>query len=238
MCGAYGFSVKDAWEVYNRFDIVNTLEYFKPRWNIRPGQMNPVITAHSPNKISRMFWGLIPHFAKDIHYKYKTINAKAETVAQLPTFREPLKTKRCLVPATGFYEPDKKSRSTPPYTWHYFELKSKELFAFAGLYDIWKEKELKNGKLVEKEGGKIVVSYTIITTVPNSLIGKIHERMPVILKKEDEEIWLNPDISEKEHLLSLLAPYPVDEMEEWQVSDAARNPRNDYPDIIKPVRNS
>jgi putative SOS response-associated peptidase YedK len=167
MCGAYGFSVKDAWEVYNRFDIVNTLEYFKPRWNIRPGQMNPVITAHSPNKIFRMFWGLNPHFAKDVHYKYKTINAKAETVAQLPTFREPLKTKRCLVPATGFYEPDKKSRSTPPYTWHYFELKSKELFAFAGLYDILKEKELKNGKLVEKEGGKMIVSYTIITTVPN-----------------------------------------------------------------------
>jgi putative SOS response-associated peptidase YedK len=86
MCGAYGFSVKDAKEVYNRFDIVNTLDNFKPRFNVRPGQMNPVVTSHSPNQITRMFWGLIPHWAKEDSYKYKTINAKAETVAKLPFF--------------------------------------------------------------------------------------------------------------------------------------------------------
>jgi putative SOS response-associated peptidase YedK len=109
MCGAYGFSVKNAKELYDRFDVVNTLADFRPRFNVRPGQMNPVITSHSPNQISRMFWGLIPHFANDkkYPYKYKTINAKAETVAQLPTYRQPLRHKRCLVPATGFYEPDK-----------------------------------------------------------------------------------------------------------------------------------
>src|SRR3954453_9969696 len=78
MCGAYGFSIKNAQEVYDRFSVVNTLEDFAPRFNVRPGQMNPVITAHSPNKISRMFWGLLPHFAKDERYRYKTINAKAE----------------------------------------------------------------------------------------------------------------------------------------------------------------
>jgi putative SOS response-associated peptidase YedK len=127
MCGAYGFSVKDAREVYNRFGVVNILEDFKPRFNLRPGQLNPVITSQSPNRISRMLWGLIPHFAPEENYKYKTINAKAETVAEKPTFREPLKFKRCLVPATGFYEPDKIHFSKPPFPWHYFKLKDQHL---------------------------------------------------------------------------------------------------------------
>jgi putative SOS response-associated peptidase YedK len=225
MCGAYGFSVKDAKEVYNRFDIENTLDDFKPRFNVRPGQMNPVVTSHSPNKISRMFWGLLPHFAKDEHYKYKTINAKAETVAELPTFRKPLRERRCLVPATGFYEPDKIHSEKPPFPWHYFHLKDQPLFGFAGLYDLWKDKET----------GKEIYSYTIITTVPNEVVGKVHNRMPVILKKEDEETWLNPDIVEPERLLPILKPYPADKMEEWSVGDEARNPRNDYPELIKPV---
>jgi putative SOS response-associated peptidase YedK len=107
MCGAYGFSVNDAKEVYDRFEVVNQLADFKPRWNLRPGQMNPVITSASPNQISRMFWGLIPHWAQDKSYGYKTINARSETVAKPPTFKEPLRHKRCIVPATGFYEPDK-----------------------------------------------------------------------------------------------------------------------------------
>jgi putative SOS response-associated peptidase YedK len=226
MCGAYGFSVKDAKEVYNRFDIVNTLDDFKPRFNVRPGQMNPVIISHSPNQITRMFWGLIPNWAKEDSYKYKTINAKAETVAKLPTFREPFRHKRCLVPATGFYEPDKKHYLKPPFPWHYFQLKDQPLFAFAGLYDIWTDKQ------TEKE----ISSYTIITTSPNAIVAKYHERMPVILEKEDEETWLNPDIAESKQLLPLLKPYPADKMEEWHVGDAARNPRNDYPELIKPVQ--
>src|SRR3954453_13190431 len=139
MCGAYGFSVKDAKEVYDRFSVVNILEGLQPRWNIRPGQMNPVITVHSPNQISYTFWGLIPYFARDKNftYKYKTINAKAETVATLRTYREPLRRRRCLIPATGFYEPDKVNFTKSPFPWHYFQLKSRELFAFAGLYDVW-----------------------------------------------------------------------------------------------------
>jgi putative SOS response-associated peptidase YedK len=98
MCGAYGFSVNDAKEVYDRFEVVNSLEDLKARWNVRPGQMNPVITSHSPNQISRMFWGLIPHWAKDKSFAYKTINARAETVAQLATYKQPFRHKRCIVP--------------------------------------------------------------------------------------------------------------------------------------------
>ena len=115
MCGRYGFSVKDAKEVYERFDVYNELADLTARYNIAPGQMNPVITSRSPNEISRMFWGLIPHWAKDDSSRYKTINARAETVAQLPTYREPFRHKRCIVPATGFYEPDKINFKKAPF---------------------------------------------------------------------------------------------------------------------------
>ena len=175
-----------------------------------------------------MLWGLLPHFAHDEHYKYKTINAKAETVAQLPTFREPLRHKRCIVPATGFYEPDKFHYTKRPYPWHYFKLKDQAVFGFAGLYDVWKDR--KTGKEIE--------SYTIVTTEPNACVGTVHHRMPVILKREDEAAWLDPDLVEPERLLPLLAPYPTEEMETWRVGDEARNPRNDYDELIKPLPDS
>ena len=226
MCGRYGFSVKDAKEVYERFDIVNTLDDFTPRWNIAPGQMNPVITVHSPKRISRMFWGLIPFWAKEQNIKFSTINARDDKVATSPVYRKPFRTQRCLIPATGFFEPDKIHFTDPPYPWHYFKLKKQEMFSFAGLYDIWKD----------QKSGKEIYSYTIITTSPNDLVGKYHPRMPVILKKEDEDEWVNPDLQEVEKLMEFLKPYPSIEMEEWHVADEARNPRNDKPEIIKPVK--
>lgn len=134
------------------------------------------------------------------HYKYKTINAKAETVDKLPTFRHSFVKKRCLIPSTGFYEPDKLNFVKQPYPWHYFEMKDNSIFSFAGLYDVWKY----------KNNGKEIHSYSIITTVPNTIVGKYHDRMPVILDKEDEEVWLNPDIDEASHLLPLLKPFPDD----------------------------
>ena len=225
MCGAYGFSVKDAKEVYDRFEVVNKLEDLKPRWNVRPGQMNPVITSHSPNRISRMFWGLIPHWAKDKSFAYKTINARAETVATLATYKEPFRHKRCIVPATGFYEPDKIHFSKPPFPWHYFQLKDQKVFGIAGLYDVWKDRET----------GKEMHTYTVITTEPNTVVGEFHGRMPVILQKEDEHSWLNPDISEPAQLLPLLKSYQAEKMETWPVGEEARNPRNDYPELINPT---
>jgi putative SOS response-associated peptidase YedK len=227
MCGRYGFSVKNAKDVYERFDTYNELEDFKPRYNIAPGQQNPVITKHSPNQISRMVWGLIPSWAKDDRSTYSTINARVEGIESKATYRKPFRTQRCLVPATGFYEPDKLHYSKPPFPWHYFQLKDGALFAFAGLYDIWKDPK------IEKE----IHSYTIITTQPNELVGTVHDRMPVILRKEDEEDWLNPDLTEPEHLLPLLKQYPAEEMETWRVGDGAKNPRNDSEELIKPLEN-
>jgi putative SOS response-associated peptidase YedK len=225
MCGRYGFSVKDAKEVYERFDVYNELADLTARYNIAPGQMNPVIISHSPNEINRMFWGLIPHWAKDDKQKFSTINARSETAATSPAYREPFRHTRCIVPATGFYEPDKIHYAKAPFPWHYFQLTDQKIFGFAGLYDIWKDKQT----------GKAIKSYTIITTTPNSLVGTIHDRMPVILHPEDEATWLNPDIVEPERLLPLLKSYPAEKMGEWRVGEAARNPKNDYPEVMKPL---
>jgi putative SOS response-associated peptidase YedK len=228
MCGAYGFSVKDAKDVYDRFEVVNTLEDLKPSFKVTPGRLNPIITAHSPKQISRMLWGLIPFWARDDKSKYSTINAKAETAASLPTYREPFRKHRCLIPATGFYEPDKVhfTEKERPYPWYYFRFKDQEIFAFAGLYDVW----------TDKATGKEIHSYTLITTEPNEIVGRVHGRMPVILSKEDEETWINPDIVEPEHVQQLLKPYPANLMEGWRAPDAARSPRSlDHPDFIKPI---
>jgi putative SOS response-associated peptidase YedK len=131
------------------------------------------------------------------------------------------------VPATGFYEPDKIHYSKPPFPWHYFQLKGGILFAFAGLYDIWKDPK------TEEE----IRSYTIITTQPNSVVGTVHDRMPVILAKDDEAAWLNPDLTEPEHLLPLLKPYPAAHIESWRIGDGAKNSRNDNEELIKPISN-
>jgi putative SOS response-associated peptidase YedK len=227
MCGRYGFSVNKAKDVYERFDTANELSDYQPRWNITPGQHNPVITKHSPNQVSRMVWGLIPFWAKDNKFQFQTINARVEGIESKPVYRKPFRTQRCLVPATGFYEPDKIHYSKPPFPWHYFQLKDGVLFAFAGLYDVWND----------PKSGKEISSYTIITTQPNELVGTVHDRMPMILRKEDEEEWLNPDLTEPEHLLPLLQPYPADEMETWRVGDGAKNPRNDTEELIKPPGN-
>jgi putative SOS response-associated peptidase YedK len=226
MCGRYGFSVKDSKAVYERFDTANELPDFQPRWNIAPGQHNPVITKHSPNQISRMVWGLIPFWAKDNKFQFQTINARVEGIESKPVYRKPFRTQRCLVPATGFYEPDKLHYAKPPFPWHYFQLKGGVLFAFAGLYDVWRDPK------TEKE----IKSYTIITTQPNALVGTVHNRMPVILQKADEEAWLNPDITEPEHLLPMLKPYPAEDMETWRVGDGAKNPRYDTAELIKPLK--
>jgi putative SOS response-associated peptidase YedK len=225
MCGRYSFSIEDAKDVYKRFDTYNELADLTSRYNIAPGQMNPVITSHSPNEISRMFWGLIPFWAKDNKQKFSTINARAETAAKSPTYREPFRRRRCILPATGFYEPDKINYAKAPFPWHFFQFIDQRMFGIAGLYDIW----------TDKETGKEIRSYTIITTAPNELVGQFHDRMPVILQREDEADWLNPDMVEPERIQAFLKPYSAEEMEEWRVGDRAKNPKNDSPELIKPL---
>lgn len=224
MCGRYGFSVKNIKEVYNRFEVVSELPDYQPRYNIAPGQMNPVIIKNSPKKITRMFWGLIPFWARDRTIAFKTINARAEDIDKKPSFRKPFQSRRCLIPATGFYDWNKNMDPHIPY---FFKLKKEDIFAFAGLYDIW------NDPVTKKE----LFSYTIITTAPNELVAQIHHRMPVILHKEDEEVWLEQDFVTPNKLLELLKPFPADEMEVYPVSKEVNNIRIDDARLIKPVEN-
>src|SRR5437764_9507157 len=112
MCGRYSFSVADVKEISERFDLSNRLFDFAPRYNIAPGQMNPVVVSHSPNVIEPMFWGLIPHWAKaqDEGKKFRTVNARVEGIDKKPTYRDPFRFHRCLVPASGFYEWNKSTK--------------------------------------------------------------------------------------------------------------------------------
>ena len=203
---------------YERFQIANRLERIEPRYNIAPSQEVPIIIKQSPNKVMMMKWGLIPHWAKDPKIGYKTINARAETIADKPMFRSSLKSKRCLVPASGFYEWQATQQGKIP---HYIHLNKEALFAFAGLYDIWKN---------EKE--QEVYTFTIITTSPNTLIEKIHNRMPVILKESDEEKWLDAENFSIDKATLLLHSYESSKMDAYPVSRDVNSPDNDSPDLI------
>src|SRR6266699_57512 len=152
----------------------------------------------------------------------KTINARVEGIAEKPTYRKPFRFQRLLVPATGFFEWDKSVKPSIPY---YFSLKHEKLFAFAGLYDTW----------TDPKTATAINSYTIITCPANSIVGKIHPRMPVILRREDEETWLNPDIIEPEQLYPLLTSYPDAAMQASPVSPAVNNTNNDSEDVLKSI---
>ncbi len=222
MCGRY--SLYDPDEMYDRFSIVNRqlVRGIEPHYNITPGNYLPVVVKHSPNQIELMKWGLVPHWSKEPRVKYSTINARAETITSSSVYREPFKTKRCLVPANGFFEWKQTTSIKVPY---YIHLKHEPMFAFAGLYDIWTDAE-----------GKEFKSFTIITTPPNELMQPIHTRMPVILRKADEEEWLSLGETNIEKLLHLLKPYPTEQMEAYPVSTAVNRPMNDDAAVIQPMK--
>lgn len=224
MCGRYG--LVDTSKLRDRFELDNSevLRGLKPRYNIAPSQWLPIITRDQVadhNKAELMKWGLIPHWAKDPKIAYMMINARAETLHQKPSYQKPLRSQRCLIPATHFFEWKQTKEGKIPYL---IRLKNAEMFSFAGLYDV-------NNKVEDKE----IKTYTIITTEPNSLVEPIHNRMPVILKKTTENIWLDPTITDPEKLLGLLVPFSPSLMEAYPVFSTVNDPANDYSDIIKGI---
>jgi putative SOS response-associated peptidase YedK len=167
-----------------------------------------------------MRWGLIPHWAKDENIGYKMINARAETLTERPAYRGLLKAKRCIVPASGFYEwQDTGEKGKQPY---YIHADAGDYLPFAGLYDVW----------VNPEGAEMY-SFTIITTQPTVNLQAIHNRMPVILEPAAEEVWLNPDVTEAKELLPLLHPYAVRTLEVYKVSKAVNRAGYDSPEFIQ-----
>jgi len=219
MCGRYGFVPGKNFD--ERFQVEHQQETLLPSYNVAPGATMPVVVRNSPNRVELMKWGLIPFWAKDPKNSYKTINARAETVATSPAFRESFKRRRCLVPASGFYEWQQTERGKLPYFIH---LKDIELFAFAGLYDVWQDAE-----------GNELRTYTIITTTPNDLVQPIHNRMPVILHPDDEAMWIDPKMNDTAALRALLQPFPNALMEAYPVSRAVNTAAIDTPALIEPV---
>lgn len=218
MCGRYTLTATG--ELQARFDIAGEAPGVAARYNVAPTQTLPVVTRNSPNQLAVMRWGLIPSWAKDASVGNRMINARAETVAEKPSFRNALRARRCLVPASGFYEWKRDGTRKVP---HYIHLTDEPLFAFAGLWEQWRSPE-----------GETIRSYTIITTEPNALMASIHNRMPVILPREVEDDWLNGEITDAGYLTSLLRPYPADAMDAYPVSPAVNSPARDTPDLIAP----
>lgn len=219
MCGRYVLA--DTAALTARFGVAGDVPSFAPRYNVAPTQTMPVVVKHSPNSLVLMRWGLVPAWAKDSKSEQLLINARAETLAQKPTFRRLLSSQRCIVPASGFYEWQQAGTGKIP---NYISLKDESLFGFAGLYDHWTDSQ-----------GADVYSYTIITTAPNALMAPIHNRMPAILSQDDEEFWLNPDETEATRLLPLLTPYAAEKMQATPVSRAVNNVRNEGASLLQPA---
>jgi putative SOS response-associated peptidase YedK len=194
-----------------------------PRYNIAPTQPIPVVPNNAENSVEFFNWGLIPSWAKDPKIGNRMINARSETLAEKPSFRAAYKRRRCLVLADGFYEwqrvPGRKTKIPT-----YIRMQSDEPFAFAGLWESWHSGD-----------GSHILSCTIITTTPNELLESIHNRMPVILARDDYGTWLDPEERKAEDLQALLRPYPAAEMRAYPVSTMVNSPQNDAPELIVPA---
>jgi putative SOS response-associated peptidase YedK len=219
MCGRYGFESGQP-ELMTRFQLETVSEQLPMSFNVAPGMIMPVVISQSPNHLELMAWGFLPRWAKDPNEVPRPINARAETVATSRMFDGAFRSQRCLVPARGFYEWQQTGSGKQPY---WIQLQGGELLAFAGLWEAWSDRQ-----------GRGLRTYTIITTEPNERMAPIHNRMPAILRREDEALWLNPDETERERLQPLLRPYPASQMEAWPVSRAVNNPQNDSAELIQP----
>jgi len=193
----------------------------KPRYNVAPTQVMPVrrLNADGQREIAMLRWGVIPAWAKDEKIAYKTINARAETVATAPAFRAAFRKRRCLVPASGFYEWKKlEDGGKQPYL---IQMRDGSPFSFAGLWERW------------EKGEAPVETFTIITGEPNSLAAEIHNRMPVILDRDDYDAWLTA--TDTAIPQAMLQPFPAQLMTAFPVSKRVNSPKNDDAELITPA---
>ncbi len=219
MCGRYTLA-KPFKSIVTHFKAKTSQQDFKERYNIAPFQTVPtIIQEDNDRRICAFRWGLIPHWAKNESVGMKTINARAETVSEKPSFRDSFRSKRCLIPADGFIE---WARNTKEKTPKYINLKSNELFGMAGLWAEW------------YGNGKSLQTFSIVTTEANDLIGKVHHRMPVILSPHNYSKWLDPSANSAQ-LKSLLVPFPSEEMNVRSISKFVNSAKNDSPDCLNPL---
>jgi len=220
MCGRYTFTF-DAKTLAEAFDLVPPGFTIVKGYNIAPGQHIIIVRPEGGRRLADVaYWGLIPGWVKDPNTSPKPINARAETLAEKPTFRGAFRRKRCLIPASGFFEWQATGGGKQPF---YIHPADDTPFAFAGLVEDW-----------QGPNGELMISACIITTEPNTLMAPIHNRMPAILPRAHWDAWLDPAAQVRE-LQPLLVPYPADLMRAHPVSPAVGHVHNDGPELILPV---
>jgi putative SOS response-associated peptidase YedK len=223
MCGRFTLTVDPA-DLRDAFPGLAFPDDMTPRYNIAPSQPVAVVANNGQGRVEFFKWGLVPSWAQDVSIGNRMINARAETLAEKPSFRTAYRRRRCLILADGFYEwqpvPGQKGK-TPML----IKLKSGKPFALAGLWESW-----------HPDQADALLSCTIITTTPNALMEKIHDRMPVILKPEACSLWLDPGEQTPDKLDKCLKPFPASQMTAFAVSRAVNDPKLDSPECVLPVR--
>ena len=221
MCGRFTFR-KPSPAALASFGVTEAAEGPRASFNVAPGQTVPVVVQMGDRRMLDSYrWGLVPAWAKDPSVGYKMINARGETVADKPAFRQAFLQRRCLILADGFYEWKQGTKAKVP---HYFTLPHEEAFAFAGLWERW-----------EGPDGIGLLTCTIVTVEANELMRPFHHRMPVILEPDDYGRWLDPGFRNKAALLTLLRPYPSARMRVRPVSALVNSPKNDGPQCVLPL---
>lgn len=227
MCGRF-FTTLPVDELKLIFGTSNPPPNYPARYNVAPTQ--PVLAvrinpATGERSLDALRWGLVPHWAKDLSVGARCINARAETIERTPAFREAFARRRCLIPASGFYEWQKSAAGKQPYA---IRPKDEPLFAFAGLWENWRDRDA-------GEGGEWIRSCTIVTCAANALLSPIHERMPVILPREAWPVWLGETAASPDDLKALLRPYPPERLHFHTVSPRVNNVVNDDSSLAEPI---
>lgn len=222
MCGRYSLFAEFR-IIEERFgEATFDEEDYEESFNIAPSQMVlSVINDGKKNRLGFLKWGLVPSWANDPKIAFKMINARAETVHEKPSFREAFKKRRCLIVADSFYEWKRTEERKIPMR---IKMKNDDLFAMAGLWESWKDAK-----------GNLVHTCTILTTEANELMSSFHDRMPVILKQEDEQKWLNPNLNHVDELRPFLIPLENGLLEAYEVSDKVNSPKINAPELIENV---
>jgi putative SOS response-associated peptidase YedK len=220
MCGRFS-QAHSAEAIAETFNL-NAIPNWQPRYNVAPTQTVPAIIQNKDEREFKEFrWGLIPAWAKDASIGAKLINARAETIAEKPSFRTAFQRRRCLIVADGFYEWKTQSGKKQPF---YFRLKDGKLFAFAGLWERW-----------IAPTGNTLETCTIITTIANEVVAAVHDRMPAIFSPEQYDRWLDPEFKQTEELQALLHAYPAEAMATYPVGRAVNSPSHDGQDCIQAI---
>ena len=194
---------------------------FSQSYNIAPTQfIGAIRVVNELREFANLKWGLIPSWSKDDSFAAKLINARAETLSEKPSFREAYKRRRCLIPASGFYEWEKTASGKQP---HYFYMKDSDIFGFGGLWEEW----------IDRDSGELVETCTIITTTANKTLEQIHHRMPVIIKQTDYEKWLDNEKFAGENKDEFFDPFPSDKMDTYPVSRAVNSAANHGAGLIE-----